>query len=83
MATARPRRVITTSPADQIAEATETLGDLVTVVIPKPFTLTTDNGGHVHYSAGTQEMPTEHAEHWFSRAMGVTVYTPPAQDPAA
>lgn len=46
----------------------------VTVVAPKSFTLTRDDGAVVQYHAGTQEMPVSDAAHWFTRAMGVKVY---------
>jgi hypothetical protein len=48
--------------------------DMVTAIIPKSFQLTLDNHAHVSYEAGTQDMPREHAEHWFAVAMGVEIY---------
>jgi len=48
--------------------------DMVTAIIPTAFQLTLDNHAHVKYEAGTQDMPREHAEHWFAVAMGVEIY---------
>ena len=48
----------------------------VTVVVPKDYTLTRDDGAVVKYYAGTQEMPVTDAAHWFSRSAGVKVYAP-------
>lgn len=48
----------------------------VTVVVPKPYTLTLDDGNVRHFQAGTQEMGVDDAAHWFSRSMGVKVYVP-------
>lgn len=50
----------------------------VTVVVPKAFMLTRDDGTPVQYQAGTQEMPLDDAAHWFARSVGVKVYTPGA-----
>ena len=57
--------------APPVPRVTET----VTVVVPRPFTLTLDNFQPVPYEAGVQEMPVDHASHWFARAQGVKVYT--------
>lgn len=51
-------------------------GEKVTVIVPKSFTLTLDDGTPLPFLAGTQEMSVEHAAHWFSRAQGVKVYAP-------
>lgn len=51
-------------------------GEKVTVVVPKAYQLTLDDHSPVRYEMGTQEMPVNHAAHWFSRAMGVKVYSP-------
>jgi hypothetical protein len=51
-------------------------GEKVTVIVPKAFTLTLDDGTPMPFHAGTQEMSVEHAAHWFSRAQGVKVYSP-------
>lgn len=48
----------------------------VTVKIPKNYSLTLENHQQVHYKAGIDEMPLNHAEHWYSKAMGVEVYDP-------
>jgi hypothetical protein len=50
-------------------------GETVTVTIPKAFTLTLDDHTQVKYEAGIGEMPVEHAEHWWSKQMGVEIYT--------
>ncbi len=49
-------------------------GTRVTVLIPKNFTLTLDDGIAVKYQAGIDEMPAEHANHWYSVSMGVEIY---------
>lgn len=50
-------------------------GRMVTVMIPKDYKLTLDGSHHeVQYRAGIDEMPIEHAEHWFSKAIGVEIY---------
>lgn len=54
----------------------EQAANMVTVIVPKPFTLTHDNGTHTSFEAGVQEMDEGHATHWFSKAQGVTVYKP-------
>lgn len=48
--------------------------DLVTVTAPKAFTLTLDTHQKVQYGAGIQEMPREHADHWWAIANGVQQY---------
>lgn len=52
--------------------------EAVTVVVPKAFLLTRDDGTPVHYQPGTQEMPLDDASHWFARSVGVKVYSPGA-----
>ncbi len=47
--------------------------DFVTVLIPKDFKFTTDDGKMVEYKAGIDEMPRSHAGHWFSKAQGVEI----------
>jgi hypothetical protein len=47
-----------------------------TVIVPKSFKLTLDDGAVVHYDEGIGEMPKSHAAHWFSKAQGVKVYVP-------
>ena len=48
--------------------------DLVTVLVPKPFTLTRDGHQPIKYPAGMQEMPRMDADHWWSKVNGVEVY---------
>lgn len=78
-----PRRTINPTPvavskaaskaAGEVRQPTES-GERVTVTIPKNFSLTLDDHSQVHYKAGVDEMPLEHATHWYSQAMGVEVY---------
>jgi hypothetical protein len=49
-------------------------GVYVTVTVPKAFKLRTTHDHVVDYAAGICEMPVEHAEHWYSKANGVTIY---------
>lgn len=51
--------------------------DLVTVVVPKQFKLTLDNHEVIAYRDGTYEMPRSHANHWYAKASGVTIYEAP------
>jgi hypothetical protein len=51
-------------------------GEKVTVLIPKPITLTLDDHTQVSYGAGIDEMPIEHANHWWSVQNGVEIYDP-------
>ena len=44
----------------------------VKVKVPKAFRLTRDDGVLVEYPAGVYEMPETDAEHWWSKANGVT-----------
>lgn len=72
------RRTINTSAliasqAGEVRQPTQS-GEKVTVMIPKAFTLTLEDHTQVKYGAGTDEMPIEHAEHWYSKAMGVEIY---------
>lgn len=60
----------------QLTATTVPDSEAVTVVVPKSFLLTRDDGTPVQYLAGTQEMPLDDAAHWFARAAGVKVYTP-------
>jgi hypothetical protein len=46
----------------------------VTVMIPRAFILTLDNHHQVQYPAGIDEMPIEHANHWYAKACGVEIY---------
>ena len=61
--------------AGEVRQPTES-GETVTVRIPRNFTLTLDDHTQVHYKAGTDEMPIEHAEHWYSKVHGVEIYDP-------
>jgi len=63
------------SQAGEVKQPTES-GDKVTVLIPKDFTLTLEDHREVKYKAGVDEMPVEHADHWYSKAMGVEIYDP-------
>lgn len=47
-----------------------------TVVIPKSFMLTLADHQRVTYPQGTQEMPVDHAEHWWAVVNGVKKYEP-------
>jgi len=46
----------------------------VTVTVPKGFKLRTSHDEVIDYKAGIQEMPPEHADHWYSIANGVKKY---------
>lgn len=46
----------------------------VTATVPKDFILNVTHDLRVHYKAGVQEMPLDHAEHWWAKANGVKVY---------
>jgi hypothetical protein len=48
-------------------------GKTVTMVFPAPVTLTTAYGV-VKYEVGPNEVPEEHAEHWYLKAHGVLPY---------
>ena len=48
--------------------------DLVTVTVQKAFVLTLDTHQKVPYGSGIQEMPREHADHWWAVANGVQQY---------
>ena len=62
---------ISSKTADETAQA---LGeDTVYVNIPKDFQLTTDGHITTKYAAGAAKMPRSHAEHWYSKVMGVTI----------
>lgn len=74
---ARAPRVTTTPSLDQTPQAdqpVEELEERQTVLIPADFTLTLDNGTIVKYSAGIDEMPVSHINHWFTKNMGVEIY---------
>jgi hypothetical protein len=44
---------------------------LVSVIVPKAFNYTADDHSLISYEAGIYDMPRAHAEHWYSKAMGV------------
>lgn len=48
----------------------------VTVTVPKAFNLRVDDHTVVPYKAGVQEMPLEHAQHWWAVKNGVVEYAP-------
>jgi hypothetical protein len=50
----------------------------VTAISPRAFTLTLDDHTKVEVQAGTQELPESIANHWYSKAHGVSVYAPMA-----
>jgi hypothetical protein len=72
------RRPINTAAqiASQSAEVQQPVesGKTVTVRIPKNFSLTLADFTQVHYKVGVDEMPIEHATHWYSVASGVEIY---------
>ena len=68
-AVARPRRTVAAAANDTAPAST----DLVPVMVPKGFMLTDDNHQTHKYSAGPQRMRRDHAEHWYSKANGVTL----------
>jgi hypothetical protein len=47
--------------------------DLVTAIVPKPFKFTCDDGTTIDYDVGVQDMPKKHANHWWSKAQGVSI----------
>ena len=48
--------------------------DMVTVTVPHDYQLRLDNFHMVQYKTGVQEMERAHAEHFYSKAHGVTIY---------
>lgn len=67
--------VETTSGSDVALTMPPEPGDeKVTVIVPKDYTLTLDDGSPIKVHAGVQEMHKSYVDHWFSKAMGVTVY---------
>lgn len=50
------------------------------VVVPKAYSLTLDDHSRVTVPAGFQTMPKAWAEHWFSRANGVSPGSEPDED---
>lgn len=49
---------------------------LVTAMVPRAFVLTLKLGLEVAVPAGLQELPQSIAENWYSKANGVTIYSP-------
>lgn len=47
--------------------------DMVTANVPHAYRVRIDHTTQYEYSAGAQKMPRSHAEHWYSKAHGVTV----------
>lgn len=62
--------------ASQTTEVQQSVesGKTVTVRIPRDFSLTLADFTQVHYKVGVDEMPIEHATHWYSVASGVEIY---------
>ena len=52
------------------------LVDMVTATVPKAFILRLDHFREIQFKAGVQEMERAHADHWYSKANGVTIYAP-------
>lgn len=50
--------------------------DMVTVTVPKAFKLRIDHFREFDFKAGVQEMERSVAEHWYSKANGITIYEP-------
>lgn len=80
MATAPRRKAVATAPKEDVTEiqkeVTAITPERVTVIVPKDYTLVLDDHSPVKYSRGTQEMPVDHLNHWWSAANGVTKYEP-------
>lgn len=45
--------------------------ELVSVTLPVPMNLHDDAGVMHKYEPGVQDMPREHAEHWYAKALGL------------
>lgn len=71
--TVRARIVLDTPEADDQHVEQPTKEEVVTVLTPKTFRLTLDNGTMVEYKAGNPTMPRSHAEHFYSIANGVSI----------
>lgn len=48
--------------------------ELIIVTVPRSFTLRIDNATTRDFKAGVQRMPRWMAEHWYSKAHGVTIF---------
>ena len=61
--------------AESVAEPVDgEFVDMVTVTVPHDYQLRLDNFHMVQYKTGVQEMERAHAEHFYSKAHGVTIY---------
>lgn len=49
--------------------------DKIAVTVPRAFKLNVDNHRVIDYPAGTYGMPRAHADHWWSKANGVILFT--------
>lgn len=61
------------SSTDALEQAKEAGDDIVTVSVPQPFRLTTDDRVETQYTPSTTKMPRSHAEHPYSVANGVQI----------
>jgi len=73
--------VTETPPAEPAVKVAAEAVDMVTVTVPRAFKLMLDYSHTKEFKAGIQEMERPHAEHWYSKACGVEIYSPKA--PAA
>lgn len=57
---------------------------LVTAIVPRTFILTLPNGTPIRVPGGIHEMPEAIANHFYSKANGVSIYaSPKATEPVA
>lgn len=61
------------SSTEAIEQAKDAGDDIVTVNVPQPFRLTTDDRVETQYTTTTIKMPRTHAEHPYSVANGVKI----------
>ena len=61
---------------EEALEVASEVVEFVTLTIPKPFKLVLNHGHTLELQPGVQQMERAHAEHWYSRASGVQIYTP-------
>lgn len=66
--------VAVAEPKDEIRAVVGEVIDMVTVTVPKAFNLRLDHFREFKFKAGVQEMERVVAEHWYSKANGVTIY---------
>lgn len=64
----KSRARVTPAVAAKASAAIPLAAGEVIAVIPTTYTLTQDDGTKVTYYAGTQRMPKEHLNHWWSQA---------------